>query len=250
MSNMLQNKVALVTGAGSGIGRAIALSYAAAGAKVIVSDIVEAGGQRTVELITEAHGEAMFVKADTSHADDSAALVDAAVRHYGRLHIACNNAGITGSAAPIGECAPEEWNRVIGVNLSGVFYGMRYQIPAMLQAGGGSIVNMGSVASQVGLREYAPYVAAKHGLAGLARTAALEYSARGIRVNTVGPAFINTPLLDVLPRDTFDALAAQHPIGRIGRPEEVAELVLWLSSDKASFVSGSYYAIDGGYLSQ
>lgn len=250
MPKLLENKVAIVTGAGSGIGRAVALSYAVEGAKVVVSDIAENGGRETVEQIRAAGGEAMFMKADTASAEDNAALVDMAVRTYGGLHIACNNAGIGGAAAAVGECSPEEWNRVIGINLSGVFYGMRYQIPAMLKCGGGSIVNMGSILSQVGFRDHAPYVAAKHGLLGLTRTAALEYAARDIRVNAVGPAFIKTPLLDNLPTDMLTALATAHPIGRLGQAMEVAELVLWLSSDKASFVTGSYYPIDGGYLSQ
>ncbi|TFW05395.1 SDR family oxidoreductase [Oxalobacteraceae bacterium OM1] len=250
MSAMLQDKVALVTGAGSGIGRAVALAYAAAGARVVVSDIHDARGRQTVDQIVELRGEAIFQHADTSRPEDNAALVQAALDRFGAIHIACNNAGVGGEAHVIGDCPPEEWNRVIGINLSGVFYGMRYQIPAMLRAGGGSIVNIGSILSQVGFREHAPYVAAKHGLLGLARTAALEYASQHIRVNTVGPAFIKTPLLDNLPPQTLDALAALHPVGRLGRPEEIAELVLWLSSDKASFVNGAYYAADGGYLSQ
>ncbi|SNS54783.1 NAD(P)-dependent dehydrogenase, short-chain alcohol dehydrogenase family [Noviherbaspirillum humi] len=246
----LANKVALVTGAGSGIGRAVALSYAEAGARVVVSDIAERGGNETVEQILSAGGDALFVRADTSLADDNEALADAAMQNYGALHVACNNAGIGGAAATVGECAPQEWDRVIAVNLSGVFYGMRYQIPAMLKSGGGSIVNMASILAQVGFREHAPYVAAKHGLIGLTRTAGLEYASRGIRVNTVGPAFIRTPLLDDLPPRAFEALAALHPMGRIGEANEVAELVLWLSSDRASFATGAYYPVDGGYLAQ
>jgi NAD(P)-dependent dehydrogenase (short-subunit alcohol dehydrogenase family) len=250
MTALLENKVALVTGAGSGIGRAVALLYAQQGAKVVVSDINRDSGEQTVAQIAAAGGDAMFGKADTSRPEDNAALVEAALRNYGGLHIACNNAGIGGDAALVGDCPPEEWNRVIGVNLSGVFYGMRYQIPALLQSGGGSIVNMASILAQVGFREHAPYAAAKHGLLGLTRTAALEYATQGIRVNAVGPAFIKTPLLDNLPPENLQALVGLHPIGRLGQPEEVAELVLWLSSGKASFATGSYYPIDGGYLSQ
>jgi NAD(P)-dependent dehydrogenase (short-subunit alcohol dehydrogenase family) len=250
MAKLLEKKVALVTGAGSGIGRAVALHYATEGATVIVSDIAEKGGRETVEQIAAAGGTSIFVKADTSRAEDNDALVNTAMQTYGALHIACNNAGIGGNAAAVADCSPEEWNRVIAVNLSGVFYGMRSQIPAMLQSGRGSIVNMASILAQVGFREHAPYVAAKHGLVGLTHTAALEYAPRGIRINAVGPAFIKTPLLDNLSPELFAALTDLHPIGRLGQPDEVAELVLWLSSDKASFVTGSYYPIDGGYLSQ
>lgn len=250
MDKILENMTAIVTGAGSGIGRAVSLLYAAAGANVVVSDIDEEGGRETVRQVEAAGGSASFFRADTSKPDDNQALVDAAVERYGALHIACNNAGIGGAAAVVGATPIEEWERVIGINLSGVFYGMRYQLPAMEEAGGGAIVNMGSILSQVGFREHAPYVAAKHGLMGLTRTAALEYAPKNIRINTVGPAFIKTPLLDNLPPEAMDMLAALHPIGRMGRANEVAELVLWLSSDKASFVTGSYYAVDGGFLSQ
>lgn len=250
MEKILEGKVALVTGAGSGIGRAVALAYAASGAKVVVSDINEAGGNETVAQITTAGGTAVFCKADTSRAKDNEALVETALRTYGALHIACNNAGIGGATAAVGDTQPEDWDKVIGINLSGVFYGMRYQIPAMLKSGGGAIVNMASILAQVGFREHAGYVAAKHGVVGLTRTAALEYAPHNIRINAVGPAFIRTPLLDSLSEDMFKALTSLHPVGRLGEPSEVAELTLWLSSDKASFVTGSYYAIDGGYLSQ
>lgn len=250
MSISLEGKAAIVTGAGSGIGRAIALHYALAGAKVVISDIDQDGGAETLDQILSAGGDAIFVAADTSLPQDHEKLVASTVQAYQRLDIACNNAGISGTAAPVGECSPDEWNKVIGVNLSGVFYGMRFQIPAMLKSGGGNIVNIGSILSQVGFREHSPYVAAKHGLVGLTRTAALEYGGRNIRINAVGPAFIRTPMLDALPPEMFDALAALHPLGRLGEAHEVAELVLWLSSDRASFVTGSYYPADGGYLAQ
>jgi len=246
----LKGKTAIVTGAGSGIGRSVALAYAAEGANVIVSDIQEENGKETVAMIQQKGGEAFFIKADVSKPADNEALVAKTVEKYGGVHIACNNAGIGGLGGPTGEYPLEEWDKVIAVNLSGVFYGMRYEIPAILESGGGAIVNISSILGRVGFPGAPAYVAAKHGLLGLTKNSALEYGASNIRVNAVGPAFIKTPLLDVLDEDTLKMLETKHPIGRLGEPEEVAELVLWLSSDKASFVTGAYYAVDGGYLAQ
>jgi NAD(P)-dependent dehydrogenase (short-subunit alcohol dehydrogenase family) len=248
---LLEDKVALVTGGGSGIGREIAYHYAAEGAKVVVSDVDERGGAETVARLRDRGATARFVNADTAKAGDHETMVAAIVREHGALHIACNNAGIAGPQGPVGEYPIDGWDRVIAVNLSGVFYGMRYQIPAMLEAGGGAIVNITSILGQVGFRNASAYVSAKHGIVGLTQNAALEYGPQNIRVNAVGPGFIKTPLLDKnLTPEVLDALAKLHPIGRIGQPAEVAELVLWLSSSKSSFVTGSYYAIDGGYLAQ
>jgi len=244
----LAEKVAIVTGAASGIGRAVALAYAREGAKVIVSDISVGGGEDTVKLIAEMGGTAVFVAADTSKAEETEFLVKQAVGQFGALHIACNNAGIGGPSAPTGDYPVEGWDKVISINLSGVFYGCRYQIPAMLQSGGGVIVNMASILGQVGFANSAAYVAAKHGVVGLTKSIALEYAAGGIRANAVGPAFINTPLLKDMDSDTLDWLVSKHPVGRLGEANEVAELVLWLSTNKASFVNGAYYAVDGGYL--
>lgn len=248
----LRGKVALVTGAASGIGRAIALAYAREGARVVVSDLDEAGGQETVRLIGEATpgSEALIVQADVARPEAHGALVRAAVDRFGALHVACNNAGIGGELNPVAEQSVEGWQRVIEINLSGVFYGMRAQLPAILAAGGGSIVNMASILGQVGFAGSSGYVAAKHGVVGLTRAAGLEYSAQGVRVNAVGPAFIDTPLLAGLDGDTRAALVGAHPIGRLGRAGEVAELVVWLSSDRASFVTGAYYPVDGAYLAR
>jgi len=249
---ILENKVAIVTGAGSGIGKAVAIMYASEGAKVVVTDIDEKGGNETVSLIKSQGGEAIFIKADTSNPDDQKAIVETTVKKYGGLHIACNNAGFGGDMAPVGEYPIDGWDKIISVNLSGVFYGLHYQIPAMLTTGeGGSIVNMASILGTVGSKNMSGYVAAKHGVVGLTKTAALEYADKKIRINAVGPGYIETPLLsDTLDEATIKSLAGLHPIGRLGTSEEVAELVLWLSSSKSSFVTGSYYTVDGGYTAQ
>ena len=247
-----EGKVALVTGAASGIGESIAFLYAKNGAKVVVSDIDDIGGQESVDNITEAGGEAIFVHADVSKPDDCMRLVGHALARYDRLDFACNNAGIGGEQNPVAQLSVEGWNKTIAVDLSGMFYCMRYEIQAMLKNSGGSIVNMASILGKVGFVGAAAYVSAKHGVVGLTQTAALEYSKVGIRVNAVGPAFIRTPMIEGVTADpgAAQALTAAHPIGRLGHPEEIAELVIWLSSDKASFVTGNYYAADGGYLAQ
>jgi NAD(P)-dependent dehydrogenase (short-subunit alcohol dehydrogenase family) len=249
---MFEGRVALVTGAGSGIGRVTAELYAREGARVVVSDLDEIGGKETVETIRAGGGEAVFVSADVSKPEACERLIESTLEAFGRLDIACNNAGIGGESKPLAEYGVESWERVIVVNLSGVFYCMKYEIPAMLEAGGGSIVNMGSILSRVGFAGSPAYTSAKHGLLGLTETAALDYAEDGIRVNAVGPGFIRTPLIAGLLRqpEVERELISLHPIGRLGEPEEVAELVIWLSSDKASFITGSYYAVDGGYLAR
>ncbi len=245
---LLENKVAIITGGSSGIGESIAILFALEGAKVVVSDIDEKNGNRVVSEIKSKSGDALFIKTDTSNPEDNKRLVDETIEKYGGLHIAVNNAGIGGPIAPVGEYPIDGWEKVIAINLSGVFYGMRYQIPAMLQSGGGSIINMASILGSVSFASSSAYVAAKHGVVGLTKNAAVEYAAKNIRVNSIGPGFILTPLIENnLDKDTLNFLATKHPIGRLGEPEEVAELALWLASSKSSFVTGSYYTVDGGY---
>lgn len=246
-----QDKVAIVTGGGSGIGEAVAMTMAANGGTVVVADFDRAGGERVVKEIEAAGGNALFLEVDVSKPDQVESMVAATIDAYGRLDIAVNNAGIGGPSAPVGEYPLDGWKQVTGVNLDGVFYGMRYEIPAMLESGGGSIVNVASILGSVGFANAPAYVAAKHGVVGLTKVAAMEYSARGIRVNSVGPGFIRTPLLDAnLDAATLDAIAGMHPIQRLGTAQEVADLVAFLGSDAASFCTGGYYLVDGAYTAQ
>lgn len=247
----LQGKVAIITGAASGIGRATAKLFAREGAKVVVSDINETAGQDVVREIEEDGGTAIFIKANTASSEDNEKLVRDTVNKFGKLDIAVNNAGIGGPLSPTGSYPIDGWQKVIDINLSGVFYGMRYQIPEMVRNGGGSIVNVSSILGQVGTAGAPAYTAAKHGLVGLTRTAALDHAKEGVRINVVGPGYIKTPLLtNALDESALAGIAALHPIGRLGEDYEVAHLILWLASDKASFATGNYYAIDGGYLAQ
>lgn len=249
----LEGKVAIVTGAASGIGLSSARLFAREGAKVVLADIDVEQGQAAAEAVGRDGGDALFVPTDVADPAACERLVEAALGRYGRLDCACNNAGISGELHPLAEMSIANWDRVIMVNLSSVFYCMKYQIPAMLKSqGGGAIVNVSSILGRVGFANACAYAAAKHGVLGVTENAALEYGAEGIRANVVGPGFISTPMIAGLEQDpqTKAELVSRHPIGRLGRPEEVAELVVWLSSDKSSFVTGAYYPVDGGYLAR
>jgi NAD(P)-dependent dehydrogenase (short-subunit alcohol dehydrogenase family) len=241
-------RTAIVTGAASGLGREIALELGASGALVIVSDLKDEACRGVVDEIAAAGGRAKAFAADVTDEDAMREMASFAEKDCGGLHMAVNNAGIGGPSMPTGDYPTQDWRRVIDINLNGVFYGMRWQIPAMLRTGGGAIVNMSSILGSVGFANSAPYVAAKHGLLGLTKTAAMEYAQQGIRVNAVGPAFIDTPLLSAnLSPEVMEGLAALHPMGRIGKPAEVSALTCFLLSNRASFITGSYHLVDGGY---
>ncbi|MBV7337823.1 SDR family oxidoreductase [Chloroflexi bacterium TSY] len=253
MTGQFEGKVALVTGSGSGIGRASALAFAKEGASIVVADIVTAGGEETVQMITEAGGEAIFVRADVSQAAEVEALLHRIVESYGRLDYAHNNAGIESIRIPTVEHTEETWDSIINVNLKGVWLCMKYEIPQMLKHGGGAIVNTSSVAGLAGYAGVAAYAASKHGVNGLTKVAAIEYAQAGVRVNAVCPGAIRTPMiqraLDERP-EMADGIAAMHPLGRMGEPEEIAQAVVWLCSDAASFVTGLPMSVDGGIVAQ
>lgn len=248
--NDFQDKVAIITGAGSGIGAAIAKELAEGGATVIVADLDLPAAQEVAGEIRNDGGRAHAVEADVTDSQAAEQLVRFAVETGGGLHLAVNNAGIGGPEEKTADYPLDGWKKVIDVNLNGVFYGMKYQIAAMLASGGGSIVNMASILGSVGWSNACAYVAAKHGLVGLTKAAALEYAQQGVRINAVGPAFIDTPLLADLDDETRGNLVGLHPVGRLGTPQETSALTCFLLSDRASFITGSYHLVDGGYTAR
>jgi NAD(P)-dependent dehydrogenase (short-subunit alcohol dehydrogenase family) len=245
----MNGKVALVTGGGGGIGRATALAFAKYGAKVAVADINTQDGNDTVRLVSEAGGEALFIEVDVSREMSVKEMVATTVAAYGRLDYAHNNAGIDGELAPLADQTSDSWNRIISINLSGVFYGMKYEIPVMLEQGSGAIVNTASVAGLKAFADIAPYVAAKHGVVGLTRAAVADYGTSGIRFNALCPGAINTPMvagiIEAMP-EMIDLVVGNTPMARKGEPSEMGEVVAWLCSDEASYVNGQAFAADGG----
>ncbi|WP_395813606.1 SDR family NAD(P)-dependent oxidoreductase [Devosia sp.] len=251
MTYDFKDKVAIVTGAASGIGAAVARALAADAAKVLLADLDIRGAETVAAEIRAAGGTASAVETNVADAVEVEAMVEAAKRTYGGLHLAVNNAGIGGPAAPTGEYPLEGWHKVIDTNLNSVFYGLRYQIPAIIASGGGAIVNMASILGAVGFANSSAYVTAKHGLVGLTKSAAIEYAKHGVRINAIGPGFIDTPLLSKnLDEATLGYIRGLHPIGRLGTSEEVAALTSFLLSPGASFITGSYHLVDGGYVAQ
>jgi len=251
MTHDFDGKVALVTGATSGIGQATAIAFARHCAKVIVSGIDDSQGEETVRMITADGGKATYIRADVADAEEVEALVAKTIETYGRLDFAFNNAGIEGQPAPVDQCTIENWDRVLAINLTGVWLCMRAEVPRMLENGGGVIVNCSSVAGVIGFPTSPAYVASKHGVIGLTKAAALDYPTRGIRVNAVCPGVIQTPMVDRATGGSaaaIEQLTAQEPMGRMGQPEEIADAVLWLCSDGASFVTGHALVVDGGMV--
>ncbi|MBI2270179.1 MAG: SDR family oxidoreductase [Bacteroidetes bacterium] len=251
MEKIFENKVAIVTGGSFGIGRAASIAFADKGAKVVIADCIE--DNETLNLIKAKGGTALFVKCDVSNAADVKAMIEKTISTYGRLDYAFNNAGIEGASAPTHECTEETWERTIGVNLKGVWICMKYEIQQMLKQERGAIVNCASIAGLVGFPGLPAYVASKHGVIGLTKTAALEYAKLGIRINAVCPGVIKTPMIDRFTgknKEIEKQFANMEPIGRLGQPEEVANAVIWLCSDGASFITGDAIAVDGGWVAQ
>lgn len=251
MGKQFEGKVALITGAGSGIGRAAALAMAAVGASVVISDINVAGGEETVALVSAAGGEAHFVRADVADTAEVEALVQEGVSRYGRLDFGINNAGVGGGWTRTGDYPLAEWDRVLSINLSGVFYCMRAELPVMLQQGSGVIVNVASIAGLKGLPMSSAYTASKHGVVGLTKAAALEYARKHIRINAVCPVFTRTPMVEQMFQldPTYEEkLKRNIPMRRYGKPEEVAHAIRWLCSDEAAFMTGHALPLDGGIM--
>ena len=250
MKYSFSGRVALVTGAGSGIGEAIARLLASNGLSVVVSDVSADNAERVAKLINTDGGQAVANVADVARIDQVQAAVACAVDMFGGLHFAVNNAGISGDQSPVGELDPAAWSRVIDINLNGVFYGLRHQIPAILRSGGGAIVNVSSILGVVGDAANPAYVAAKHGVTGLTRSAGLAYASKGIRINSIHPGYVRTPILDFLDESALQKAVDLHPIGRLGTPDEIAHAVAFLLSEGSSFLVGTQLIADGGYTAR
>lgn len=250
MAKDFDGKVAFVTGGASGIGGAVVRQLAARGAKVVVADLKLDAAQKAVDAVKAAGGEASAVAVDVGKIDQVEKAVQFTLDTYGALNVAVNNAGIGGAAAPLADYTFEDWHKVIDINLNSVFYSMKYEIAAMQKAGGGAIVNMASILGSVAFPNSPAYIAAKHGVVGMTKSAALDYAKQGIRVTAVGPGFIDTPLLAALPKEAYDGLTALHPVGRLGATDDVAALTVFLLSDAAANITGSYHLVDGGFTAQ
>ena len=250
MQYSFSGRAALVTGAGSGIGEAIARLLASNGLSVVVSDVSADNAKRVAKLISADGGQAVANVADVARIDDVEAAVACAVDTFGGLHFAVNNAGISGDQSPVGELDPAAWSRVIDINLNGVFYGLRHQIPAILRSGGGAIVNVSSILGVVGDAANPAYVAAKHAVTGLTRSAALAYAPKGIRINSIHPGYVRTPILDFLDESALQKAVDLHPIGRLGTSDEIAHAVTFLLSEGSSFLVGTQLIADGGYTAR
>lgn len=251
MESNFKNKVAIITGGSFGIGRATAIAFSKKGARVVIVDWVE--DQETLNQIKSTGAEAIFIKCDVSKAEDVRMMVKKTIDTFGRLDYAFNNAGIEGIRGTTVDCTEENWDKTIAINLKGVWLCMKYQLPELLKQGSGSIVNCASIAGMIGYQDLPAYVASKHGIIGLTKTAALEFAKSGIRINAVCPGVIKTPMIDRLTGNNKEAenqYASMEPIGRLGRPEEIANAVVWLCSDEASFITGHAMAVDGGWLAQ
>jgi NAD(P)-dependent dehydrogenase (short-subunit alcohol dehydrogenase family) len=251
METTFRNKVVVVTGGSSGIGKATALSFAQKGATVVVVDWIE--NSETMSLLKKTGEKFLFIKCDVSKESDVKAMIEKTIKTFGRLDYAFNNAGIEGKSAPTQDCTEENWDKVIGINLKGIWLCMKYEIPEMLKQGKGAIVNCASVAGLVGFAGLPAYVASKHAVVGLTKTTALENAKLGIRINAVCPGIIATPMMDRLIKNDKEAekqFVGLEPVGRFGQPQEIANAVIWLCSDQASFVTGHAMAVDGGFVTQ